>query len=385
LLVFRRLASPVSPFSSISVRACSTVNVPIDVPFKTHLLSKAPSQETTTTKSEILSYFREMATMRRLEIICDQLYKAKFIRGFCHLYDGQEACSTGMEAGLIPGDSLITAYRDHCQAYKPGGTSEGILAELMGRAAGHSRGKGGSMHFYAPKHNFYGGNGIVGAQTAVGTGVAFKHKYTKDGKVCVTMFGDGAANQGQLAESMNMAFLWKLPTIYVCENNHFGMGTSCERAASGTTTGSSFYERGNAVPGLRVDGMDVYAVREGIKFAADHARNGNGPMFVELDTYRYHGHSMSDPGSSYRTRQDVEEIRATRDPIEKVKKRIMGYGFAEEAELKAVEREIRQEIEETAERVKKFPYPDSSEVFTDVYHNNEIPIRAADGTYAFAK
>jgi pyruvate dehydrogenase E1 component alpha subunit len=258
---------------------------------------------------------------------------------------------------------------------KRGGTCEGIMSELMGRATGHSRGKGGSMHLYSPKYNFYGGNGIVGAQCPVGTGIAFKHKYSGDGHVCVAMFGDGAANQGQLSEAMNMAYLWKLPVLYCCENNHFGMGTSTARASSC----ASFYSRDPVVPGIKIDGMDVFAVREGFKFAAAHSREGKGPVYVELDTYRYHGHSMSDPGSTYRTRDDVNAVRESRDPIQKLKATILRLNLATEEELKTIENEVRREVDEATEKAKAAPFPDESEVYTDVYLNNAYPVRANDG------
>jgi len=344
--------------------------------FTLHNLPVGPAQTTTTTKTELLEYYREMTILRRMEIECDNLYKAKFIRGFCHLYDGQEACSTGLEAGLIPGDSLITAYRDHCQAYQRGSSLKQIFSELLGRAHGSSMGKGGSMHFYNVKHEFYGGNGIVGAQVPVGVGVAFKHKYTEDGNVCVAMFGDGASNQGQIYEALNMAYLWKLPVIYVCENNHFGMGTSSERSSAST----EYFRRGVIVPGIRVDGMDVFAVREAIKFSADHCRAGNGPMFLEFDTYRYHGHSMSDPGSSYRSREDITKVRETRDPIERVKAHIINLEVATVAELKVIDKEARRQVDEAVEFAKSAPYPEEKECYTQVYANNEVPIRAADGT-----
>lgn len=355
----------------------STVQVDIPTEFKLHRLDAGPPQTTTTTKDEIMAYFKEMVTMRRMEIVSDNLYKAKFIRGFCHLYDGQEACSTGMEAGLLPGDSLITAYRDHCQMYKRGGNLKGIIAELLGKGAGHSGGKGGSMHFYSSQHDFYGGNGIVGAQCPIGAGVAFKHKYAEDGNVCVAMFGDGASNQGQLFEALNMAKLWKLPLIYCCENNHFGMGTSEDRHAANV----DFYKRGDVVPGMQIDGMDVYAVREGLRFAATYCRQGNGPIYLELDTYRYHGHSMSDPGSTYRTREDINKVRSMRDPIERVRQRILEYGFAEAGELKKIEKEVRKEVDEAVAFAKETPEPDLKTLMTNVYHNDELPIRNCENEY----
>eukprot|EP00301_Raphidiophrys_heterophryoidea_P020717 c5337_g1_i1.p1 GENE.c5337_g1_i1~~c5337_g1_i1.p1 ORF type:complete len:403 (-),score=97.69 c5337_g1_i1:236-1399(-) len=384
LAAFRARAFAARPRLGFVVsRAFSSEAVEVDIPtkFETHHLENAPAQKATTTKDEMLGYFKLLAVMRRMEIVCDNLYKAKMIRGFCHLYDGQEACAVGIDAGLKPGDSLITAYRDHCHMLVRGGTVEGIVAEMLGRTTGHSKGKGGSMHFYNSAHRFYGGNGIVGAQIPVGAGVAFKHKYDGDGGVCVACFGDGAANQGQLYEAMNMAYLWKLPVIFLCENNHFGMGTSVERASAET----AFFKRGHVVPGIRIDGMDVYAVREGIRFSAQRCRDGLGPIYVELDTYRYHGHSMSDPGSTYRSREDIDKVRSTRDPLERVRNRVVELGFASTGDLKAIERDIRKDVDDAVEAAKAAPEPDFKELYTNVYDKNEIPIRSPDGySHAFA-
>ena len=258
----------------------------------------------TVTKDELWAYFNEMATTRRLEILSDQLYKKREIRGFCHLYDGQEAISTGMEAGMTRQDCLITAYRCHAQALARGDTTYKILAEMMARKTGSSLGKGGSMHYYSSKNNFYGGNGIVGAQVPVGTGLAFALKYSKKPNFAVAMYGDGAANQGQLFEASNIAGLWKLPMIYLCENNTYGMGTSQDRAAHNT----NFYMRGDRIPGLKIEAQNVLMVRETIKWAGKFVQQ-NGPLFIEASTYRYHGHSMSDPGISYRDKSEVAEVR----------------------------------------------------------------------------
>ncbi|XP_026037629.1 pyruvate dehydrogenase E1 component subunit alpha, mitochondrial-like isoform X2 [Astatotilapia calliptera] len=255
-------------------------------------LDEGPATQVVLTRDEGLQYYRIMQTMRRMELKADQLYKQKIIRGFCHLYDGQEACAVGIETSINLSDHLITAYRAHGYTYTRGGTVKEIMAELTGRRGGIAKGKGGSMHMYC-KH-FYGGNGIVGAQVPLGAGVALACKFQGNNQLCVCLYGDGAANQGQIFETYNMAALWKLPVIFICENNRYGMGTSVERAAAST----DYFKRGEFIPGLRVDGMDVLCVREATKFAADHCRSGKGPILMELQTYRYHGHSMSDPGVS---------------------------------------------------------------------------------------
>lgn len=256
--------------------------------------------------------------MRRLEIVSDQLYKKREIRGFCHLYDGQEAIAEGMEAGMTRKDAIITAYRDHCQALARGDTTYRILAEMMAKQTGSSKGKGGSMHYYNSKERFFGGNGIVGAQMPVGTGLAFAMKYKGEDAFACTMYGDGAANQGQLFEAANIAGLHKLPMIYICENNHYGMGTSADRGSHNT----KFYARGDLIPGLKVDAQNVLMVRETIKWAGAYVKK-NGPLFLEFSTYRYHGHSMSDPGITYRTKDEVQKVRDTRDPVEIVRNMIL--------------------------------------------------------------
>ncbi|XP_055152166.2 pyruvate dehydrogenase E1 component subunit alpha, testis-specific form, mitochondrial isoform X1 [Symphalangus syndactylus] len=308
-----------------------------------YLLEEGPPVTTVLTRAEGLKYYRMMLTVRRMELKADQLYKQKFIRGFCHLCDGQEACCVGLEAGINPSDHVITSYRAHGVCYTRGLSVRSILAELTGRRGGCAKGKGGSMHMYTK--NFYGGNGIVGAQGPLGAGIALAGKYKGNDEICLTLYGDGAANQGQIAEAFNMAALWKLSCVFICENNLYAMGTSTERAAAS----SDYYKRGNFIPGLKVDGMDVLCVREATKFAADYCRSGKGPILMELQAYRFHGHSMSDPGVSYRTREEIQEVRSKRDPIMILQDRIVSSKLATVEELKEIGTEVRKEIDDAAQ------------------------------------
>ncbi|KAK4842388.1 hypothetical protein QYF36_020683 [Acer negundo] len=346
-------------------RPISTDTTPLtietSVPFTSHQC-EAPSRAVDTSPKELLTFFRDMALMRRMEIAADSLYKAKLVRGFCHLYDGQEAVAIGMEAAITKKDAIITAYRDHCAFLGRGGNLLQIFSELMGRIDGCSRGKGGSMHFYKKDANFYGGHGIVGAQVPLGCGLAFAQKYSKDEAVTFALYGDGAANQGQLFEALNISALWDLPVILVCENNHYGMGTAEWRAAKSP----AYYKRGDYVPGLKVDGMDALAVKQACKFAKEHALK-NGPIILEMDTYRYHGHSMSDPGSTYRTRDEITGVRQERDPIERIRKLILSHDLATEKELKDIEKEMRKQVDDAIAQAKESPMPDPSELFTNVY------------------
>mmetsp|Transcript_15138 Transcript_15138/g.18439 ORF Transcript_15138/g.18439 Transcript_15138/m.18439 type:complete len:400 (-) Transcript_15138:847-2046(-) len=341
--------------------------------FKTHNLDIAPNNEITMSKEELIGHFKLMYTMRRMEITCDNEYKSRNIRGFCHLYDGQEAVATGIQAAFEPEDSWITSYRCHCIALLRGGSVSTVLAELFGNTGGMTKGKGGSMHFYSKPDNFFGGQGIVGAQVPVGTGLAFANKYNaKPGEkmnVAIGCYGDGAANQGQIWESANMASLWKLPMIFCIENNHYGMGTSIDRHSSHT----DYYKMGNHIPGIRIDGMNVLAVKEGMRFVKDYCGSGNGPMYVEMMTYRYHGHSMSDPGTTYRNREEIAMTRSTRDPLEFVKKTVIDAGFADADEIKQMEKEIRKFVQSEVVKAKEFPLPEPEALFDYVFAKDLTP------------
>lgn len=334
-------------------------------------LCDVPSQTTTTNKDELIGFLRLMYTMRRMEITNDTEYKARTIRGFCHLYDGQEAIAAGLDAALTLEDSIITSYRCHAIALTRGITVEEVFAELFGFASGATKGKGGSMHFYRKSHNFYGGQGIVGAQVPVGAGLAFANKYhTPEGEkmpVALAMYGDGAANQGQIWEAANMAALYKLPLVLVIENNHYGMGTTKERSSSN----NDYYTMGNKIPGMRMNGMNVLAVREGMKYVKEYCASGNGPMYVEMDTYRYHGHSMSDPGTTYRTRDEVGSVRLERDPIEYVKKLLVDNDCLSAEEVKKIEKEIRGEVNAALKAAKSSSFPSLDTLHEDVYSDNE--------------
>ncbi|GAA4007619.1 pyruvate dehydrogenase (acetyl-transferring) E1 component subunit alpha [Sphingomonas humi] len=314
-------------------------------------------------KEELLGFYKQMLLIRRFEERAGQLYGLGFIGGFCHLYIGQEAVAVGLQSAMTVGrDSVITGYRDHGHMLAYGIDPKVIMAELTGRAAGISRGKGGSMHMFSVEHGFYGGHGIVGAQVSLGTGLALKHKYSEDGGVNLAYFGDGAANQGQVYESFNMAKLWDLPVIYAIENNHYAMGTSVERSASEP----DFYKRGESfqIPGLQVDGMDVLAVRGAAEVALEWTRSGKGPIILELKTYRYRGHSMSDP-AKYRTREEVQSYRENQDPIQRAEKELVALGVAEE-DLKAIDKEIKDIVVEAAKYAEEAPEPEAAELFTDV-------------------
>lgn len=314
-------------------------------------------------KDQELHAYREMLLIRRFEEKAGQLYGMGLIGGFCHLYIGQEAVVVGMQMAKKDGDQMITAYRDHGHMLAMDIDPKGVMAELTGRRGGLSKGKGGSMHMFSKEKHFYGGHGIVGAQVSLGTGLGFANKYRENGNVSMTFFGDGASNQGQVYESFNMAELWKLPVIYVIENNKYGMGTSIERSSSVTDLsqrGASFN-----IPGEKVDGMDVRAVMSASAKALEWCRSGKGPYILEMNTYRYRGHSMSDP-AKYRSKEEVQKMRTEHDPIEQVRGRLLDAKWATEDDLKAIDKDIRARVAEAAEFAQTNPEPDVSELYTDI-------------------
>jgi len=310
-----------------------------------------------------LKAYRDMLLIRRFEERAGQMYGRGLIAGFCHLYIGQEAVAVGMQGAIEQGDQVITAYRDHGHMLAAGISPRAVMAELTGRQGGISRGKGGSMHMFSPENGFYGGHGIVGAQVSVGTGIAFANRYRGSDRICLAYFGDGAANQGQIYESFNMAKLWSLPVVYVIENNHYGMGTSIERASATldlSQRGQSFN-----VPGEQVNAMDVSAVRRAGIRAVDHARKGDGPYILEMLTYRYRGHSMSDP-AKYRSRDEVQKIKADRDPIDRTCVRLREVWNVGERDLRSIDAEVRAVVLDAAEYAEASQEPDVSELYTDV-------------------
>lgn len=328
------------------------------------MVAKKAPEKSNVSKDELLKYYREMLLIRRFEEKAGQLYGMGLIGGFCHLYIGQEAVVVGLEACTKPGDKRITSYRDHGHMLACGMSANGVMAELTGRAGGYSKGKGGSMHMFSKEKHFYGGHGIVGAQVPLGAGLAMSDWYKGNDNVTFTYFGDGAANQGQVYETYNMAELWKLPVIFVIENNGYAMGTSMKRSTKSTT----FYGRGAAygIEGEQVDGMDVLAVKAAGEKAVAHCRAGKGPYILEMMTYRYRGHSMSDP-AKYRTREEVEKIKQEKDCIEHVRDLLTQGGLSSEEELKAIDKEIKEIVNASAEFAKESPEPALAELWTDIY------------------
>ena len=306
--------------------------------------------------------WRDMLRIRRFEEKAGQLYGMGLIGGFCHLYIGQEAVVVGVQMALAPGDQVVTSYRDHGHMLATGMDPKGVMAELTGRATGYSRGKGGSMHMFSREKNFFGGHGIVGAQVSIGTGLAFSNLYRGNSSVAVAYMGEGASNQGQVFESFNLAALQKLPCVYVIENNRYGMGTSGERASASRDLSQNGAPWG--IPGVQVDGMDVVAVRDAARVAVEHCRSGSGPYLLEMKTYRYRGHSMSDP-AKYRSREEVQAMREQHDPIASARARLLALGVAE-AELKQAEDETRAAMQEAAAFAQSSPEPDPAELWTDI-------------------
>ncbi|XP_019729042.1 pyruvate dehydrogenase E1 component subunit alpha, mitochondrial-like isoform X2 [Hippocampus comes] len=327
-----------------------------------HRLDEAPSTQVVLTRDEALQYYLTMQTIRSLELKTKQLFDQMIIGGSCHLYAGQEACAVGIEAAIKPTDHLITGYRTHGFAFTRSGSLRAIFAELAGRKTGLSKGRGGSMHMYTK--NFYGGWAVVGSQVPLGAGLALACKYRKTDELCVCLYGDGAVNQGQVAETMNMAALWKLPIIFVCENNKYALCTPVERGSVNT----NFYTRGDVIPGLRADGMDILCVREATRFASDHCRSGKGPIILELQTYRYFAHYAGDD-DSYRSAEEVDEVRRNRDPISQFEVRIISNNMASTEELRQIDEQIKKEVEEATQFAIQSPEPPVEELCNHIYSN----------------
>lgn len=325
--------------------------------------SKKNTSPSVVSNEELLAFYRGMLEIRRFEEKAGQLYGMGLIGGFCHLYIGQEAVVVGMQSAAQARDSLVTSYRDHGHMIACGMDARGVMAELTGRSGGYSRGKGGSMHMFSREKNFFGGHGIVGAQVPIGAGLAFKHKYSGDGGVCAVYLGDGAVNQGQVYETFNMAALWALPLIVVIENNKYGMGTSVARASAN----AELYQRGAGygIPGVAVNGMDVLDVRAEAGKAYEHCRAGKGPIILEMKTYRYRGHSMSDP-AKYRSKEEVDKMRKESDPIDMLKARLMERKIADEGKLREIDKKVKAVVAAAAEFAQQSPEPDVSELYTDV-------------------
>ncbi|TCD67038.1 alpha subunit of pyruvate dehydrogenase [Steccherinum ochraceum] len=329
--------------------------------------TEAPSLEVEVTKDGLLGMYKDMQTMRRMEMAADAMYKQKLIRGFCHLAIGQEAVSVGLERGIVKDDKVITAYRCHPFAVLRGGSITGVLGELLGRQAGMSNGKGGSMHIFTP--TFFGGNGIVGAQVPVGAGIAFAQKYREQPLATYALYGDGASNQGQVFEAYNMAKLWNLPCVFVCENNKYGMGTSAERSSQNT----EYFTRGDKIPGIQANGMDVIAVMKAVQHTREWVTSGNGPILLEFVTYRYGGHSMSDPGTTYRTRDEIQQMRSTQDAIRGLARYIEEWGLASEEDLKKIDKEAKSTVDAAVEEAKASPVPLEKDLWTDIYYKGTEP------------
>ncbi|KAH7110555.1 dehydrogenase E1 component-domain-containing protein [Dendryphion nanum] len=339
-----------------------------DESFETYELDP-PSYTLDTTKAELKQIYYDMVAVRRMEMAADRLYKEKKIRGFCHLSTGQEAVAVGIEHAIERADHVITAYRCHGFAMMRGGTVKSIIGELLGRREGIAYGKGGSMHMFAP--GFYGGNGIVGAQVPVGAGIAFAQQYEEKKQVTIALYGDGASNQGQVFEAFNMAKLWKLPIIFGCENNKYGMGTAANRSSALT----DYYKRGQYIPGLKINGMDVLAVKAAVQHGKQWCAEGKGPLVHEYVTYRYGGHSMSDPGTTYRTREEIQRMRSTNDPIAGLKQKLLDWGVVTEEELKGIDKEARSNVDAEVAEAEAMAPPEATPqvLFEDIYVRGSEP------------
>ncbi|MEX2628733.1 MAG: pyruvate dehydrogenase (acetyl-transferring) E1 component subunit alpha [Tistlia sp.] len=342
---------------------------------KEHPVERLAARAKGEDKELLLKLYEEMLLIRRFEEKAGQMYGMGLIGGFCHLYIGQEAVVVGVQSALEDGsDAVVTSYRDHGHMLATGMEAKGVMAELTGRRGGYSKGKGGSMHMFSRERKFFGGHGIVGAQVPIGTGVAFAMKYLEEPGLCVTYLGDGAVNQGQVYESFNMAALWKIPVIYVIENNKYGMGTSTARAAANS---KELHQRGQAygIPGRQVDGMDVLAVRQAAQEVIEHVRSGKGPYIMEMMTYRYRGHSMSDP-AKYRSKEEVQRMRSEHDPIDRLRQMLLQESHAAEADLKEIDKRVKEIVTDAAEFAQNSPEPDPSELWTDIYTADQPPVAA---------
>ncbi|KAI9702494.1 MAG: alpha subunit of pyruvate dehydrogenase [Candelina mexicana] len=339
-----------------------------DESFETYELDPPP-YTLQTTKKQLKKMYRDMVEIRRMEMAADRLYKEKLIRGFCHLSTGQEAVAAGIEHAITKQDHVITAYRCHGFALMRGGTVKSIIGELLGRREGISYGKGGSMHMFAT--GFYGGNGIVGAQVPVGAGIAFANQYTNKDNTTICLYGDGASNQGQVFEAFNMAKLWNLPILFGCENNKYGMGTAANRAAALT----EYYKRGQYIPGLKVNGMDILAVKAAVQYGKEYTRAGHGPLVLEYVTYRYGGHSMSDPGTTYRTREEIQRMRSTNDPIAGLKQKLLDWEVTTEEELKQIDKDARSSVDAEVAEAEKMAAPEATPevLYEDIYVRGSEP------------
>uniref|UniRef100_A0A6A7G9J5 Pyruvate dehydrogenase E1 component subunit alpha n=1 Tax=Hirondellea gigas TaxID=1518452 RepID=A0A6A7G9J5_9CRUS len=370
--MLRRFCRVTTPFRG----RCRLISTSFDCNQTQTFLCDPPPTKVTVEKDDYINYYTDMLRIRRMENEAGAMYLRQEVRGFCHLYIGQESVCTGIEAALRKEDHIITAYRCHGQQLLRGDSMESIFSELTGKMTGSAKGKGGSMHMYLPQNNFYGGNGIVGAQVPVGAGLAFASKYFNDGTVVAALYGDGAANQGQIFEAANMASLWKLPLMFVCENNEFGMGTPIHRAAAET----NFYKRGSYIAGIQCDGMNVLAVRETMEYAAEWCRSGKGPIFVEVKTYRYGGHSLSDPGvGAYRDKEEIDAVKKNKDAINNVEKNLTELGWITTDEIKEIKSAVKKEVKAAVAFAKEQSELPPDRLYDDVYKGGKVGfIRATD-------